>query len=164
MGIIGTFVTFQFLAGYQFLGIFTSSTRRCQWNAHSFLLFSGILDSHSPPRLFSPTHTILLSSEWGGGGVVWKYGTQMCCGSVTFWYGSGSSDPYLHLTNRSGSGTWSGSGSCSFRQWPPRPPQKINFFFLSFYAYSFLMVHLHYSSKISHKDVTKQYGRYQGYS
>jgi hypothetical protein len=49
----------------------------------------------------------------------------------------------------------SGSGSGSFRQWPSRCSQKICFS-LSFYAYSFLKVHLHHSSKIkTHKEVTK---------
>ncbi len=45
----------------------------------------------------------------------------------------------LPLTNGSG------SGSCSFRHWPSRHQQK-NIFFLKFYAYSFLNLHLHHSS------------------
>ncbi len=54
---------------------------------------------------------------------------------MTFCYVSEISNPYLPLTN--------GSGSCSFRQWP---------FSLKFYTCSFLKVHLHHSSKIkSHK-------------
>ncbi len=71
-----------------------------------------------------------------------------CCGSVTFWYGS--RDPCL---------------------WPldpdPEPAPAIfvqdlqdankKQFFLCFYAYYFLMVHLHRFSKIeSHREVTKQ--------
>ncbi len=47
-----------------------------------------------------------------------------CSGSVTFWYGS------VPLTNGSG------SGSCSFRQWPSRRQQKI--FFSNFSADLFL--------------------------
>ncbi len=57
------------------------------------------------------------------------------CGSVTFWYGSGSSDPYLWLTDTGGSKTyWSyGSGSAT-------------------------LVHLHHSSKISHERSHKTVG------
>ncbi len=48
-----------------------------------------------------------------------------CCRSVTFWYGSGSTDPdpririrgSVPLTNESGSDSWSCSGSYFFRQW-----------------------------------------------
>ncbi len=50
---------------------------------------------------------------------------QQCCGSMTFWCGSGcgSADPCpWALTNRSGCG----SGSCSFHQWPSRRQQKTN--------------------------------------
>ncbi len=47
---------------------------------------------------------------------------EQCCGSATFWYGSG----FAPLTN----GSWfgSGSGSCYFRQWPSRRQHKIIFF------------------------------------
>jgi hypothetical protein len=48
------------------------------------------------------------------------------------------------LTNDSGCG----SGSCSHRQKPSRCKQKVSFFSLTFYAYSFLKVHLQHSSKI----------------
>ncbi len=64
-----------------------------------------------------------------------------CWGSVTFWYGSVSSDPYLWLTNPDadlgGPKTYGSYGSgCGFGK----------------------LVHLHHSSKIkSHKEVTKQY-------
>ncbi len=52
-----------------------------------------------------------------------------CSGSVTFWYGSVS----LPLSNGSG------SGSCSFRQWPSRCQQKMFIIFVSY----FLKVHWH---------------------
>ncbi len=55
----------------------------------------------------------------------------------------------VSLTNRSGSA----SGSCSFRQWPSSRLQKI--IFSIFFAYFFLKVYLHPSSKIKiHKEVT----------
>jgi hypothetical protein len=38
--------------------------------------------------------------------------SSQCCGFVTFWYGPGSADPYLPLTN----GSESDSGSCNFRR------------------------------------------------
>ncbi len=60
-----------------------------------------------------------------------------CCGSMTFWCGSGS-------------------GFCYFRHWPSKCQQKINLK-KSFSAYYFLKLHVHYFSKIkSQKDVTKQ--------
>jgi hypothetical protein len=67
---------------------------------------------------------------------------------VTFWYRSGSLGS-VPLTN--GSGCGSGSGSCSF--FPPSRCQKF------FFAFSFLMVHLHHFSKIKchkEKEVPKQ--------
>jgi hypothetical protein len=58
----------------------------------------------------------------------------------------------------------SGYGSCYFRQWPSRRKLKI-IFFLSFFAYYFLKEATFTSSKTkSHKEVTKQYGRNQGFS
>ncbi len=60
--------------------------------------------------------------------------TGQCCGSMTFWCGSG----YMFLTNR--------SGSCYFRHWPSRRQQKTNL--NKFSAYYFLKVHLHHFSKI----------------
>jgi hypothetical protein len=50
--------------------------------------------------------------------------SNQCSGSVTFWYGSRIRRS-IALT--SGSGCGSGSGSCVFRQWPPRCQQKIFF-------------------------------------
>ncbi len=46
-------------------------------------------------------------------------GEFRCCGSATFWYGSGS----VPLTDLSGSR--SGSGSCFFRQWQQKRSHKI---------------------------------------
>jgi len=40
-----------------------------------------------------------------------------------------------------------GSGSCSFRQWPPRYHQT-HIFFSNFFAYLFMNIHLNHSSKI----------------
>ncbi len=53
----------------------------------------------------------------------WRWQIQQCCGSVTFWYRSGSADPYLEgsrslpLTNGSGSGRpkTSGAGSATLK-------------------------------------------------
>ncbi len=62
---------------------------------------------------------------------------------MTFCYGSGilGSVPLA---------SGSGSGSCSFRQWPSRCQQKL--FSLRFFAYYFLKIHLYNSSQIkSHK-------------
>ncbi len=67
-----------------------------------------------------------LDSTWTRVYVIWICTTDfnMDTGSVPdkFWFGSGSSDPYVSLTNGSG------SGSCSFRQWPSRRQQKIIIF------------------------------------
>ncbi len=53
----------------------------------------------------------------------------------------------------------SGSGSCYYRQWPSRRKNKKFDFFLIFFSYYILKVHLHNFSKIkSHKEVTKQIG------
>ncbi len=80
---------------------------------------------------------------------------RQCCGSMTFWYESGSADPCL--TNGSGFG----SGSCYFRHWPLRRHQKTNFF-KAFYCWllfegtftSFLKD----KSKKSHKTVRRSQG------
>jgi hypothetical protein len=59
---------------------------------------------------------------------------KQCWGSVTFWYGSGSEDPYLWLTDPD----------------PARPSRwQLNksFFYLVF-LYYFLKLHLHHFSKI----------------
>jgi hypothetical protein len=72
------------------------------------------------------------------------------CGSVTFWYGSGSGDPCLWLMDPNAD---------------PDPAifvivlQEANknlFFKNSFSAYYFLKVHLHHSKIKSQKEVTKQ--------
>ncbi len=78
-----------------------------------------------------------------------------CCGSMKFWYGSGSADPY------------------PWQMDPDADPDPAIFVSdlqeankkLSFLAYYFLKVHLHHFSMIkSHKEVTKQYGRNQRFS
>ncbi len=64
-----------------------------------------------------------------------------CCGSATFWYGSGSADPYLWLTHPD-----LALDSATFVSNFSRRQQKL-FFFL----------HFHHFLKIkSHKKVTKQ--------
>jgi hypothetical protein len=69
-----------------------------------------------------------------------------CSGSVTFWYGSGSRDPYIWLTDSD-----PGPNS-AFRHWPSRRQQK------RIFPYYFLKVHLHSFEKIKiHKEVTKEY-------
>ncbi len=70
---------------------------------------------------------------------------NQCCGCMKFWYGSGSAVPYLRLMD-------------------PDPAifvsdlQEVNKkLFLSYSAYYFLKVHLHYFLKIkSRKEVAKQ--------
>ncbi len=65
-----------------------------------------------------------------------SYGSEQCCGSVTFWYGSGSAP----LTNRSGSGS-SFFSSLTFKT------RTKKYFFQIFSAYYFLKVHKHHFSK-----------------
>ncbi len=62
----------------------------------------------APHRIFAEDITVMISS---------METKNQCCGSVTFWYGSGS-------------------GSCYFRQWPTRWQQKIHFFLRFFANYS----------------------------
>ncbi len=96
-----------------------------------------------------------------------------CCGSVIFWYGSGSADPYLWPVFRIHN-IWFGSGSadpCFCLIDPDSDPDpdptifvidlqdanKKRIFWKSFSAYYFLKAHLYYFSKIkSPKEVTKQ--------
>jgi hypothetical protein len=75
-----------------------------------------------------------------------------CCGSMTYWCGSGSVECVsMPLTNGFG------SGSCYFRHWPPRGQQKTNFVKKSFSNDYFFNVYLHHFSKIkSKKEVRKQ--------
>ncbi len=85
---------------------------------------------------------------------------SQCSGTVTFWYGSGfgSSDSYLWLTMRIRLPILLIS-SVTFKM----TTENI-FSSSSFYAYSFLKVHLHHSSKIkSHKKSQKD-SRNQGFS
>ncbi len=70
-----------------------------------------------------------------------------CCGSMTFWggSGSGSADPCLWLLGPdSDPDPDPGSGSCYFRHWPSRCQQKTNFltqFFLliTFWRYIYII-------------------------
>ncbi len=65
----------------------------------------------------------------------------------------------VSLTYESGFGSWSRSGSCSFLQCPSRCQQH---FFLHFFAYYLLKVHLHHSlKKNSHTEVKNS--RNQGF-
>ncbi len=57
-------------------------------------------------------------------------GSNQCFGSVTFWYGSGSSDSYLWLTDPD-------PDQASSCRWPSRRQQKNIVFSLSFYATTF---------------------------
>jgi hypothetical protein len=88
-----------------------------------------------------------------------------CCGSMTFWggSGSGSADPCLWLMNPDfDPDPGPGSGSWYFRRWPPRCQQK-NFFNTIFSAYYFLKLHLHHFWKIKCQKVS-QNSRNQGFS
>jgi len=69
-------------------------------------------------------------------------------GSVTFWYGSGSTDGYLWLTDPDP------AQDLLFLSVTFKTPTKIIYVFCLLLQY--MMVHLHHSSKIkSHKEVTK---------
>jgi hypothetical protein len=75
---------------------------------------------------------------------------------VTFWYGSGSSDPYLWLTDTAPDPVLFVSGL--------QDASKKLFCFLSFFAYYFLKIHLHHSSQIkSQKSIFKTV-KNQGFS
>jgi hypothetical protein len=74
---------------------------------------------------------------------------HQCCGFVTFLV-------RILIWIRKSVPMTNGSGFCYFRHWPSRCQTKNNFFILSFSAYYFLKVYLHYFSKIkSHKEVRK---------
>jgi hypothetical protein len=83
------------------------------------------------------TNSLLVTcTYWVASCDISKSKNQCFSGSVAFWYGSGCV-------------------SCSFRQRPSRIHLKKNS--LSFYACSFLEVHLHHSAKLKcHKEVAKQ--------
>ena len=83
-----------------------------------------------------------------------------CCGSMTFWggSGSGSADPCLCLMDPDPE-----SGSCYFRHWPWRCQQKTNFLTQFFLLLTFWRYILHFFSKIkSQKDSQKS--MIQGFS
>ncbi len=66
---------------------------------------------------------------------------KQCCGSMTFWGGSGSGDPCLWLMDPDPD---PGSGSCYFRHWPSRCQQKTNFltqffFIITFWRYIYII-------------------------
>ncbi len=66
-------------------------------------------------------------------------GDLQCCGSMTFWGGSGSADPCLWLMDPD-----PGSRSSYFRHWPSRCQQKTNFLtqfflFITFWSYIYII-------------------------
>ncbi len=72
------------------------------------------------------------------------------CGSMTFWYGFETADPYLWLMDPDSNPVFV---SVTFKT-----SIKNYFFSLSFFSFYFLKIHIHNCSKItSHKEVTKQY-------
>ncbi len=83
-----------------------------------------------------------------------------CSGSMTFWGGSGSSDPCFWLMDPDSDPE---SGSCYFRHWPSRRQQKTNltqfFLLITFWRYQ---VHLHHFLKIKSQKES-QNGRNQGF-
>ncbi len=92
---------------------------------------------------------MLASTTFGAGTSTTEQNyVDQCCGSVTFWYGSGSAP----LT--------CGSGSCFFSSVAFKMPTKNKFLFFCSLPY-FLKVHLHQSSKIKSQ---KEDSRNQGFS
>ncbi len=85
-------------------------------------------------------------------------GTLKCCGSVTFWYGSGSADPYNWVTNPdSDLAPILLFSSVTFKM------STKEVFFPKLFAFYFFKVHLHPSSKTkSHEEVKKNIN--QGFS
>jgi hypothetical protein len=69
---------------------------------------------------------------------------NQCCGSMTFWGGSGS----MPLTNGFGSGSGSWFRILIFSSLTYKMPAKNKFFDKIFSAYYFLKLHLHHFSKI----------------
>jgi hypothetical protein len=74
---------------------------------------------------------------------------KLCCGSMTFWIGSGSADPCKWLG--------SGSGSCYFHHWPWDANKKLiylkKFFCILLFEGSFTSFFNDKKSKRSHKTV-----------
>ncbi len=79
----------------------------------------------------------------GANSMMWGASSSwtQCCGSMTFWggSGSGSADPCLWLMDPD-----PGYGSCYFRHWPSRCQQKTKFltqFFLliTFWRYNYII-------------------------
>ncbi len=88
--------------------------------------------------------SVLLTEGFG-------HGEMQCCGSMKFWYGSGSADPYLWLMDPD---PFADSDPAIFVS-DLQDVKKL--FFSKFFAYYFLKIHLHQFSKWkSHKEVTKQ--------
>ncbi len=79
--------------------------------------------------------------------------TWQCCGSMTFWCGSGSADPCLWPMDPDPD---PGSGCCYFRYWPSRCQQKTKFFTQFFLLITFWR-HIYSTSffKVSQKESQK---------
>jgi hypothetical protein len=89
-----------------------------------------------------------------------------CCGSMTFWggSGSGSADPCLWIMDPdTDSDPDPGSGSCYFRHWPSRCQQETYFLTQFFSTYYFLKLHLHHFWKIKSQKESQNSGN-QGFS
>ncbi len=89
---------------------------------------------------------------------------RQCCGSMTFWGGSGSADPCLWLMDPdSVPDPDPGPGSCYYCNWPSRCQQKTNFltqFFLLITFWSYIYI-IFQRLKIQQKS---QNSRNQGFS
>ncbi len=104
--------------------------------------------------------------SWPGGGgegsYVVFYCFNQCCGSMTFWCGSGSADPCLWLMGLDPDPDLDpGSGSFNFCHLPSRCRQKTNFltqFFLLMTLWSYIYI---YKIKIQKES---QNSRNQGFS
>ncbi len=107
--------------------------KNCYWlqtnqtsNSSSKMLTSRISCSiHHPPYTYSITLSVMVPYCR-----FILHPFIQCCESMTFWGGSGSSDPCLWLMDPdpdSDPDSDSGSGSCYFRHWPSRCQQKLIF-------------------------------------
>ncbi len=119
---------------------------------------------------FSETDGVFLNLTrfWLEGLFMVRNHFNQCCGSVTFWYGSGSvyANPYLWLTDPDSDPTPDPAPYpvifvSDLQLQDNKMTKKINF--LRFFAYYFLKLHVHHFSKIKVIKMS-QNSRNQGFS